>query len=256
MSDHFYLTLPSDSSVAYYPENTIARYVTKLPERIRLDGDYEVGLSEIAYPHTWYNVDNEDERYWIGAFNIVTNEFLISKVSIKSGYYGDGDAFASSLTHQTTRAFADIPDISVKFTFVEHIDRIRMRIQNSNDTIVVLSSELLEFLGFRRKLMVTKDMDLNGSVAFDVNRGLNLMYVYCDIAADSTVGDIKAPLLRVCNVSGEHGRVVHVTYVRPHYVPVGRREFDTVEIAINNELGKPMPFEFGKSVVTLHFRRR
>ena len=62
MVDHFYLTLLSDSSGAFYPSNKIARYVTKLPERIRLEGDYEVGLSELVYPHTWYNVDNGDKN--------------------------------------------------------------------------------------------------------------------------------------------------------------------------------------------------
>jgi hypothetical protein len=82
------------------------------------------------------------------------------------------------------------------------------------------------------------------------------MYVYCDIATDSAVGDARAPLLRVCNVSCEHGRTVRVVYNRPHYVPVGRREFETIEISMNSEVGKPMPFDFGKSVVTLHFRRQ
>jgi hypothetical protein len=62
MSDHFYLTLPSDTSAAYYPNSTIAHYVTKLPERIHLDGDYKVGLSEIVCPHSWYNVDKKDEN--------------------------------------------------------------------------------------------------------------------------------------------------------------------------------------------------
>jgi hypothetical protein len=61
---HFYITLPSDSSANYYPDNTIAHFVTKLPERIRLEGEYEMGLAEIIYPHTWYNVDNEDKKYW------------------------------------------------------------------------------------------------------------------------------------------------------------------------------------------------
>ena len=112
------------------------------------------------------------------------------------------------------------------------------------------------FLGFHEKLIAAKEADRIGSKAFDVHRGLNLAYVYCDIASQSIVGDSKSPLLRVCNVTGTHGRVVHVTYDRPHYVPVGRREFDAIEIAINNELGEPMPFEFGNSVVTLHFRRR
>ena len=246
MSGHFYLTLPSAPDVA--------RYVTKLPQSIRLDGDYEVGLSEIVYPHTWNNVDNKQEIYWIGEFDLATSK--LTKTYIKSGYYCDGDAFAASLTHQATRTFAHLNDISVKFSFVKHAGRIRMQVRNSNEHIVVISWDLMEFLGFREKVIAKKEADLIGAKAFDVNRGLNLMYVYCDVAAHGAVGDAKAPLLRVCNVSGQHGRIVHVTYDRPHYVPVGRREFDAIEIAINNERGDPMPFEFGNSMVTLHFRRR
>jgi hypothetical protein len=91
---------------------------------------------------------------------------------------------------------------------------------------------------------------------FELNRGLNLMYVYCDIASHSTVGDTKAPLLRVCSISGKHGEMIRTIFTHPHYVPVGRKEFDSIEILLSTELGKPMPFLFGKSVVTLHFRRR
>ena len=65
MNSHFYVILPSDSSVGSYPNNTVARFVTKLPERIHLEGDYEMALAEIIYPHSWYNVDNTDGRYWL-----------------------------------------------------------------------------------------------------------------------------------------------------------------------------------------------
>jgi hypothetical protein len=231
-----------------------ARYVTKLSERIHFDGHYEVGLSELAYSHTWNNVDNRLEKYWIGTYNLATNELI--KTFIKSGYYINEYAFVSSLTHQATRAFANVPDIFIKFSVIEHTDRVRMHVRNSKERIIVLSWELIEFLGFREKVIAQKEVVLTGSRAFDVNRGLNFMYVCCDVAAHSTVGDTRAPLLRVCDVSGEHGRVIHVTYDQPHYVPVERLEFDSIEIAINNELGNPMPFEFGISVVTLHFRRR
>jgi hypothetical protein len=81
------------------------------------------------------------------------------------------------------------------------------------------------------------------------------MYVYCDVATHSTVGDTKTPLLRVCSVAGKHGEYVRHTYVQRHYVPVGRHKFDIIEIAIHNDAGKPTPFQHGKSVVTLHFRR-
>jgi hypothetical protein len=91
---------------------------------------------------------------------------------------------------------------------------------------------------------------------YELNRGLNLLYVYCDIASYAAVGDTKAPLLCVCSVSGKYGKMVRTIYMHPHYVPVGRKEFDTIEININTELGTPMPFLNGKTVVTLHFRRR
>ena len=67
MNSHFYVILPSDSSAEYYPDNTVARFVTKLPGRICLEGEYEMALVEIIYPHSWYNVDNEDGKYWISA---------------------------------------------------------------------------------------------------------------------------------------------------------------------------------------------
>jgi hypothetical protein len=58
MGNHFYLTLPSNASLNYYPDNTASRFVAKLLERVCLEGNYEFGLSEIIYPHTWNNVYN------------------------------------------------------------------------------------------------------------------------------------------------------------------------------------------------------
>lgn len=49
MNSHFYVMLPSDSSVEYYPNNPVARFVVKLPERILLEGDYGMGLAEFIY---------------------------------------------------------------------------------------------------------------------------------------------------------------------------------------------------------------
>ena len=52
----FYLTLPSNSSMQYYPENTVARYTTKLHNTIELEGVWEVGLVEISVPAVIANV--------------------------------------------------------------------------------------------------------------------------------------------------------------------------------------------------------
>ena len=54
--DNFYVHLPSNSSSGYFPHNTISHYITKLPQTIELDGEWEVGLAEIFFPLYFDNV--------------------------------------------------------------------------------------------------------------------------------------------------------------------------------------------------------
>ena len=42
--------------MSMYPNNTLAQHVTNLPRRISLSGKWECILTEIHYPHDWYNV--------------------------------------------------------------------------------------------------------------------------------------------------------------------------------------------------------
>ena len=90
---------------------------------------------------------------------------------------------------------------------------------------------------------------------FDIHAGHRLMYIYCYIVAHSTVGHKQAPLLRVYNAGGQYGESRHVDFAQLFYAPVTRKEFDSIEININDEFGRPVSFKFGKSLVILHFRR-
>ena len=59
MESEFYVTLPSDSSMQYFPDNKTSNFVTKLSRTLQLNGEWGVGLAEIDYPHTWYNIGEE-----------------------------------------------------------------------------------------------------------------------------------------------------------------------------------------------------
>jgi hypothetical protein len=101
VNDHFFVTLPSDSSAQYYPNNTVARFVAKLPETIRLQGQYEMALVEIIYPHNWYNVSDENkDNYWIAA----ANKDRMQKAYLSPGYYEDGNALIEALGFANTLA--------------------------------------------------------------------------------------------------------------------------------------------------------
>ena len=60
----FYLVLPSNSSTKYFPNNTLTEYTTHLAKEIGLQGEWEVGLAEIQYPHAWYNITDSDEHHF------------------------------------------------------------------------------------------------------------------------------------------------------------------------------------------------
>ena len=84
MATDFYLTLPSNASMKMYPDNTLAHYITDLPQRIDLTGEWECGLAEIQYPHTWYNVTEEDVWFFLGEKNPTG---LTPSTKLASGYY-------------------------------------------------------------------------------------------------------------------------------------------------------------------------
>ena len=91
---------------------------------------------------------------------------------------------------------------------------------------------------------------------YDVNAGINSLYVYCDVLEHVPVGDTKAPLLRIVNARGSSHEVVHLTYNKPRYVPLQKNNFDSIEIDIRDCFEDPIPFENGQAVVVLEFNRR
>ena len=82
MESEFYVTLPSNSSVQYFPDNKKSNFVTKLSRTLQLDGEWEVGLAEIDYPYTWYNIHEEKN-----SLEIYVPDKWAQGFSIQPGYY-------------------------------------------------------------------------------------------------------------------------------------------------------------------------
>ena len=132
----------------------------------------------------------------------------------------------------------------------------KISVDEGSDNIVTLNSDLASIMGFSpRQLICREDRKYKGKVAMDPNRGFNSLYLYCYAAEAIPVADIKIPLLRVVDAAENFGDLIYRLYTTPQYVPVSRKEFNTVEIDIMDDTGSPVPFEFGKVVVTLHLKR-
>ena len=71
----------------YFPDNKTSNFVTKLSRTVQLDGEWKVGLAEIVYPHTWYNIHKGQNSMEIYAPDNLFLVFKTAEYSIQPGYY-------------------------------------------------------------------------------------------------------------------------------------------------------------------------
>lgn len=84
------------------------------------------------------------------------------------------------------------------------------------------------------------------------------LFVYSDICESYITGDVQTPLLRIVPVDYTnyiYGSTQTKSFSPPIYIPLQRTEFNTIEIDIRTDTGKPVPFESGPLTVILHFKR-
>ena len=103
------------------------------------------------------------------------------------------------------------------------------------------------------KIVVVGDFPANLCNALPTN-----LLVYTDICETWVTGDVSTRLLRNVALNLDqysYGSIFSKTFSSPVYVPVLCQAFETIEIDIRDQYGKPVPFDFGTSILTLHFKR-
>ena len=140
----FHMTLPSNASLELYPDNSLASYRTKLPERVDLDGDnWEVGLSEIQYARTWFNVERgEMMEVEFGHRSFINFPFFVPKFDLP---------FQEQVAHLLEFLNTELEhNLDGVIKFVRGGDRIvRLVDVMSANTKVVVSRSLAEFLNWK-----------------------------------------------------------------------------------------------------------
>ena len=71
----------------YFPDNKTSNFVAELSRTLQLDGEWEVGLAEIDYPHTWYNIREGKNSVEIYAPDKLYLVFQTVEYGIQPGYY-------------------------------------------------------------------------------------------------------------------------------------------------------------------------
>jgi hypothetical protein len=94
--DNFFVTLPSSSSKQIYPNNKIGEYTVQLSKEINLDGEWEVAIVDLFYPHAFINV-NKWKNELLVRTEYADKGRILHTVRVPPGYYGNGVELADGI---------------------------------------------------------------------------------------------------------------------------------------------------------------
>ncbi|GFU95599.1 uncharacterized protein TNCV_3332661 [Trichonephila clavipes] len=230
----FYVTLPSDSSMHFFPENKISHFKTQLPSPVCLKGEWEVGLSEIIYPHSWLNV-NETNNYFLykaGDGNISSTV----KRTIDVGCY-------ETMLDIISAVQLALPKNPNRFTIIYNKATKRVKINAVQGSSLHLEN-LGELLGFKRNAIIIGNM--KSEFVADAWSNFSVFYVYSDLISPQIVGIHRLLLLRIVRTKGKDGETISQYYDRPQYLPLVRHSFQTIQSELRLNSGDFVPFERGQ----------
>lgn len=253
--------------MTYYPDNTVSNYTTHLPTTVRLsNGEWEVAIVEAHYPWSFLTVGEDASitvDFSLPELKVVEDEegdtvmvaesgpLRTDDIKVEPGYYKDVEELVEGInaTRKVSSHATFLYDKTTGTVSVDILDHV---------TRLVLSSALALQLGFdphNENLVGRK----KGRRPADVHASLPThMYVYCDLVEPQLVGDTVAPLLKIVNIDTRNymygGRKIE-HFNDPHYVPVIKSTFESVEIDLRDNAGRHLPFRFGTSCMKLHLRR-
>ncbi|GFS62525.1 uncharacterized protein TNCV_1263041 [Trichonephila clavipes] len=215
-------------------ENKISHFKTQLPSPVCLNGEWEVGLSETIYPHSWLNV-NETNNYFLykaGDGNISSTV----KRTIDVGCY-------ETMLDIISAVQLALPKNPNRFTIIYNKATKRVKINAVQGNSLHLEN-LGELLGFKRNAITIGNM--KSEFVADAWSNFSVFYVYSDLISPQIVGDTQAPLLRIVRTKGKDGETISQYYDRPQYLPLVRHSFQTIQSELRLNSGDFVPFERGQ----------
>ena len=271
--DHFYVTLPSNSSEQFFGRQDPASFYTKLASPLYVDPTlYEVGLAEIVFPRTWVNIPDT-------TLSMRLDEGLPSELTytatVRGGRYRSIPHLLKHLGHRINKTVDLHEELNQTMGF--EYDRVTGRVtcRVAPGFVMILPHTLGVPLGFGKSMSVEiggdgpevhspaltkhKGSTHVGEYEGNINRLSESLMVYTDIVEPQYVGDHLVPLLRHIaqpNSTTKLSDVAEERFSNVHYLTLQRAHIDTIHVHIADATGRKPAFRSGISIAKLHFRRK
>ena len=231
----FYLTLPSNGSLDYYPDNSPGHYVIRFPQEIDLTrGPWEIGLAEIQFSTTYSNIDKDsiwmkyevpriedqgtpldvkpsekqsvavsfaeqekEHTINLGEGLIYSNRDFVKEIEFKITHFSHAKTF-----------FRQHGRYPVEFQYHTGTKKTKIHVYEHGSKLT-LSPVLADILGVTSKQPLVGRKRYISQHMTDVNYSLRSIFVYCDLIRPRVVGDTVAHLLRVLTSKKSEDEVYH-----------------------------------------------
>lgn len=259
MEGNFYLVLPSNSSMLFYPDNATSCYTTHLAREIKLNGDWSVGLAEIHVPCTIMDVQESES-----IFNYISTGSEQTSLHIPYGIYETVPHLVEEINRVKEMSEHHVLEPTASRRGFYSVRRV---CECKEPHALIFSDKVRRILGFEseeQKFMdlvktTPEDPIAIGSKPASTARAVpSQLFLYTDVCNSSLVGDTQSSLLRIINVDFskyKFGSYAVKHFAPIHYIPLLHRSFQTISIDIRDEHGEKPAFEGQTLTVTLHFKR-
>ncbi len=270
-SSGFQVTLPSNTQTSVFPNNTTSDYEIPLLNPIDFGGvAFEVALTEIFLPHTWYNIPEEMRTVvfqWVPYGKDGRAKHTKEK-KIPQGHYETAEELVNVIDSLKPQEFKGK-------IFLRPVNNL-VHISMVGWQALFIEKRLAALLGFRENLdeqhlyVSTKRVQedyfafdhtktdhkqiYRAKYMCDTDPTMHAVFCYCSVIKESLVGVDYLPLLRLIPTTGQHGTMIHLTFDNPFYVDVAYDRISSIRLTLCNDQGEPIKFTAGKTICRLHFR--
>lgn len=253
----FYLTLISNSSCDIFPSNRTSSFSVQFPRKITVGEGSLVGLAEIQYSYNFFNVANTEN-----GFKLVHGDYKLYG-GVNCGFYKNVHDLVSEILNKTRDHFGEWLKIDplTNRVIVVKTDKINNPHPESVDKesktrIFNFYGRLATQIGFppNDNVLNYTESPYVGNVYFGIPEQ---MMIYCDLIEPQLIGYESSQIIKIVNTTDtkpEFGASRHHSFQKIHYVPVLKKEFDSIEINIRDITGELFPFLHGIVMVKLHFK--
>jgi hypothetical protein len=197
-----------------------------------------------------YFISKVPVQSYASSFNIELRTWpaVLHTLKLREGHYPN----AGSLLTELIRISEPVKD-EVKWEYLTSKNRFQVDLRNY---AIRFQRSVAEVLGFQ-KILLNAGLVYEAPYRLDLLRGTYHMYVYTDLCENTQVGNVQVPLLRTVPMQDvSYGQVKSYTFTKPIYIPLAKRQFDTIEVQLRNDSGDLLPLDDGKTVLVLHIRPR